>query len=100
MDNGSPIPRRKIINNGLFNFTDEVHVVRKSISNIERQREADGTPITRTPPSALKPRGVDLVLKDFENVNKSLAEENKRKEDEKAKNKIDPAEVVKSYLGL
>lgn len=97
MSNWSPVPRRPLLNEGMFKFDEEVQVVKKSISDIERQRSADGTPITRTPPSALVPAGQALVL---ESVNKSLEDEKKNKAEKKAKNKIDPAEVIKSYLAL
>ena len=98
MSNWNPVKPMNI--GGLFAFSEEYSVVKKSISNIEHQRAIDGTPITRTASSALAPAGPELRLNDFEQFNKSMAEKKDEEAKEKAKNKIDPAAVVKSYLAL
>lgn len=62
---GSNVPRRPLLNEGaVSSFYSHETVVVKSTSNLHRQRMADGTPITATGPSAVRPAGphVDLYL--------------------------------------
>ena len=93
----SPRPRREINTNGLFPFVEEEAPVRKGLTPIERQRAEDGTPITRTPLSGLRPADTALFLKGHEPVKKSIAtKDDLKKQGLEGLSKA--YEVVKAYL--
>lgn len=97
MSTWSPRPRRDINMNGLFPFDETVQPIHKSMSPIVRQREEDGTPITRTPPSALRPADMPLFLNGHEPVQKSLiSKEDLKKKGQEGLSKA--YEIVKAYL--
>lgn len=97
MSNWSPVPRRPLLNEGIFAFDEKVEVVNKSVSAIEYQRSLDGTPITRTPPSAVQPAGRPLVLSS-DKINKSSVATAVSAPVDSREEKVDPAAVVKAYL--
>ena len=74
--------------NPLFKMEDEKVIV-KSLSPLQRQREKDGTPITRGNPTSLLPPDTELYL---EGLNKG-SEENVEKAAP-----LDAEAVIKAYL--
>lgn len=97
----SPKPLRGVSHtNSLFQIVEPVTVV-KGLSPIERQRKEDGTPITRQPPSALRPPDAVLSLKN-DLINKgSMVARFENKFPKNSTPRQDPAEplgVIKSYL--
>jgi len=94
----SPRPRREINTNGLFPFVEEEQPVRKSASPIVRQRTEDGTPITRTPLSGLRPAAdTSLYLRGHEPVKKSLpSKDDLKKSGMEGLNKA--YAIVKAYI--
>lgn len=57
-------PRRQtgVTTEGIFSFESPV-LKSYNVSPMERQRDADGTPMTVSPPSRLRPQGLDVVMK-------------------------------------
>lgn len=97
----SPKPLRSVSHtNSIFQLVEPETTV-KGISPIERQRREDGTPMTRTPPSALRPADPALSLKK-DLINKgSMVERYDEKYPRNDAPRLDPPEplgVLKSYL--
>lgn len=92
----SPRPRRDMNLNGLFQFVEEAPI-QKSQSAMARQRAADGSPLTRTPLSGLRPADMPLYMKGHEPVQKSVPtkEEQEKKMEEAVCKAYD---IVKSYI--
>jgi len=76
--------------NPLFSFSEETIITHDS--DIVRQRQRDGSPITKGNLTALKPPTRQLTIKDMP-IKKSV--EATRTDEE---NKLDPDEVVKAWL--
>ena len=95
----APRPRREINTGGLFPFVDPPAAPRRPMTPIERQRAEDGTPITRTPPSALRPAGpsTPLYLEGHEPVSKSITQDDLKKRGHEGLNKA--YAIVKAYIG-
>lgn len=90
----APKPLR-CFNFGMFPF-EETPTVVKSLTPMQRQRELDGTPITVTPHTALRPPDPVLTLGGL--AKGSLAEKMGEKHGEAKADPEDPLFVVKSYL--
>lgn len=92
----SPKPLRPEAENPLFEMY-EAPVVVKGMTPMQRQRHEDGTPHTRTGPTALRPADPEITLRS-DLVKGSLV----AKFDERPKaikqDPQDPISVVKSYL--
>lgn len=88
---GSPVPFRKSDSDPLFKVENDGYTVRKSLSPIERQRAADGTPHTNSRPSAVEAKDYDLYV---------TVEKSKKDKDDKSLNakKCDPDEIVKAFM--
>lgn len=83
--------------NGIFQLDESVEVVRKGLTPMQRQRQADGSPHTRHGHSKLRPEGPRLHL-GSDKISKSKdASLNERKESDPAP---DPDAVVKAYLNF
>lgn len=98
MSDWAPRPRRPMGTDpgGIFEY-DEAPVVIKSQTPMQRQREMDGTPMTRSAHSSLRPAGPKLTLGDFEEVNKSVQTSHDRAES-MYKSYEKAVEIVKSFL--
>lgn len=99
---GSNVPLRPLLNEGaVSSFYSHETVVVKSTSDLHRQRMADGTPITATGPSALRPAGphVDLYLDGVPMKKSKTAEEERAELDELIRKGMDLAGgIVREYL--
>lgn len=99
---GSNVPRRPLLNEGaVSSFYSHETVVVKSTSNLHRQRVADGTPITATGPSAVRPAGphVDLYLDGVPMKKSKTAAEERSDLDELIGKGMDlSGDVVREYL--
>lgn len=97
----SPKPLRSVSHtNSLFQMVEPETTV-KGLSPIERQRKEDGTPMTRTPPSALRPADPALSLKsDLINKGSMVAryDEKYPRNDAPRLDPPEPLGVLKSYL--
>ena len=79
-------PRRPVEPNPLFPFSDEVKIVKGKKTAEQKQRELDGTPLTRSGPRAWSPPQPTLYVKDAK-VEKSVGTA-----------PIDPSEEIKKFL--
>lgn len=95
----SPRPLRPASANPIFEMVEPEPVI-KGLSPMQRQRLEDGTPITRSGPTALRPADPMLVLRP-ELSKGSLAEKLEEKNPKYGAPRQDPQEplgVIKSYL--
>lgn len=91
----NPKPMRPQSDNPLFVMVESELVV-KGLSPMQRQRLADGTPMTVSGPTALRPADPTLVLKG--SLVEKLEEGGKGKHDEVVQDPVDPLGVIKSFL--
>lgn len=90
----APKPLRPEFQNELFPMVEAPTVV-KSMTNIERQREQDGTPMTAVRPSRLQPPDMPLY------INKgSLVEKYDERPKMPKQEPEDPMTTVKSYIAF
>ena len=82
-------PAREPNTNGLFVMDEEMTIVKKGLTPIQRQRAIDGTPHTITGTMAIKPDEPELYLEGHR-MSKSVKED--------PKPAYDPDAVVKAYL--
>lgn len=92
----NPKPLRPAATNPLFKM-EEGEVVVKALNPMQRQRLADGSPYTRTAPTALRPADPALVLRP-ELVKGSLVEKYDQRPEMPKQDPEDPMSVVKSYM--
>lgn len=92
----SPKPLRPVAENPLFEMVESPTVV-KGLSPMQRQRQEDGTPHTRTGPTALRPADPILTLPNIL-VKGSLVEKFDERPKQPKQDPADPMAVVKSYL--
>jgi len=85
----APKPLRPEATNPLFTMNDSYTVVKSFMTPIQRQRSLDGSPITTTPRTALRPEGERIYL-GGDHITKSVSCDEKPQPD--------PDEVMKSYL--
>lgn len=99
---GSPKPlNRPTLNEGIFKFVEKETIV-KGRSPMQRQRDEDGTPLTRQGHTALRPPEPKLTLSDADIISKSAyCAPNKPEVDTEAdpSNKMEKAQAqMSSYL--
>lgn len=92
----NPKPLRPAAVNPLFKM-EEGEVVVKGLNPMQRQRLADGSPITRTSPSALRPADPELILRP-ELLKGSLVEKFASRPELPKQDPEDPLTIVKSYM--
>lgn len=92
----SPKPLRPAAANPLFKM-EEGPVVEKSLSPMQRQRQADGSPYTRTSPTGLRPADPELILRP-ELLKGSLMEKQANRPELPKQDPEDPLTIVKSYM--
>lgn len=96
MSNWNPKPLRPEDPNPLFKMVDEKPVI-KSRTDMERQRDADGTPHTITGRTSLRPPGVRLFVQD-DSVEKSTKKQSLNAKENAEEDAVDPEKIVKAYL--
>ena len=97
MSNWNPKPRRDKDPNPLFPV-EEVPMVQKALSPIERQRANDGSPMTAVRPSALKAPDPQLTLKKGSHAGNIKEGRHDPVKSDPPITKVTPDDVVKAFL--